>query len=130
MASVLIVDETSSGERLGEIRLSDLSDRVTARELIERRVAEEVRHYNLTRPIKYQGLVQPTEVEATLNQTKTAPFKPLDPDAQAKTAVEAFERNRFFILVGDRQVENLDDEIELKVDTEISFLRLTPLIGG
>jgi len=41
-----------------------------------------------------------------------------------------FERNGFFVLVGDRQVTNLDDPVSLTGNPEISFVKLTPLVGG
>jgi hypothetical protein len=34
------------------------------------------------------------------------------------------------VIVGDRQVDDLDEELELTPETEIRFLRLTPLVGG
>jgi hypothetical protein len=34
------------------------------------------------------------------------------------------------MLVDDRQVESLDEEITLQPNTRVSFLRLTPLVGG
>ena len=54
----------------------------------------------------------------------------VDWEAQFARACEAFERNGFFVLVDDRQVEALDDEIELKLDTVVSFVKLVPLVGG
>lgn len=45
-------------------------------------------------------------------------------------AVEAFGRNGFLVLVGDRQVEELDDQVELGPGVEVTFLRLVPLVGG
>lgn len=33
-------------------------------------------------------------------------------------------------LVGDKQAERLDDDFEVKVDTEVSFVKLVPLVGG
>jgi hypothetical protein len=33
-------------------------------------------------------------------------------------------------LVGHRQAERLDEEFEVKVDTEVSFVKLVPLVGG
>jgi hypothetical protein len=54
----------------------------------------------------------------------------LDPDAQCRLALEAFEHNRFFLLVDDRQVDTLDEEIVIRPDTEIGFFKLVPLVGG
>ena len=44
--------------------------------------------------------------------------------------VEAFGRNGFVVLVDDRQVEELDEDIELALGTEVTFLKLVPLVGG
>ena len=54
----------------------------------------------------------------------------VDPHRQYDRAVEAFGRNRFIVLVDDRQVEDLDVQVELRTGTEITFLRLVPLVGG
>ena len=45
-------------------------------------------------------------------------------------ALHAFENNGFFLLVNDRQVESLDEEIWLGEGATASFLKLTPLVGG
>jgi len=45
-------------------------------------------------------------------------------------AIEAFGRNGFVVLVGDRQIEELDQELELASATEVTFLKLVPLVGG
>ena len=45
-------------------------------------------------------------------------------------ALEAFERNGFFVIVGGRQVESLDEELALGADTDVRFVKLTPLVGG
>ncbi len=49
---------------------------------------------------------------------------------QYESAVAAFEKTGFLILVDDRQITDLDTEIEIRHDTAVSFLRLVPLIGG
>ncbi|AVZ74892.1 hypothetical protein SLUN_24655 [Streptomyces lunaelactis] len=38
-------------------------------------------------------------------------------------AVEAFGRNGFLVLVGDRQIEELDEELELGSATEVTCER-------
>lgn len=45
-------------------------------------------------------------------------------------AVEAFGRNGFLVLVGDRQIEELDQQLEIGSATEVTFLKLVPLVGG
>lgn len=129
-ATLTIRDEALSGRVLSEITLDFFTERITARDLICRRVREEVRTYNLTRPPFFRGLVQPTEAEATLNGFKPRKGRTVDVEAQCRYALKAFEQHGFFILVDDRQVEDLDEVIEVKVDTKISFLKLMPLAGG
>ncbi|MEU0402573.1 hypothetical protein ABZ318_20505 [Streptomyces sp. NPDC006197] len=51
-------------------------------------------------------------------------------DAAFTRAVEAFGRNGFLVLVGDRQVEELDETVTVGPETEVVFLRLVPLVGG
>ncbi|MEV6397815.1 hypothetical protein AB0M39_24090 [Streptomyces sp. NPDC051907] len=45
-------------------------------------------------------------------------------------ALAAFGRNGFLVLVGDRQIAELDQEVELADAAEVAFLRLVPLAGG
>jgi hypothetical protein len=90
-----------------------------------------VAEHNARRPEVFHGLVQPTETERTLNGFRLrAPGQAIDPERQFLSAVEAFGRNGFLVLVGDRQVEELDAELDLRTDTEVCFLKLVPLVGG
>ena len=54
----------------------------------------------------------------------------IDWEQQADRAVRAFARNGFFVLVGDRQVTDLDEVLELTADSDIRFIRLVQLVGG
>jgi len=103
---------------------------VSVRELIRARVFQEVEEYNSKTPETFRMLVQPGEAERTLNGFKFSRPRQVDPQAQFKKAVEAFEGNGFLILVDDRQVGSLDDEIALHPETSVSFLKLVPLVGG
>ncbi len=128
--TVTLYDETLFGERRNALTLEFLTERVTVRELIRRRVYEEVREYNLEAGEIFRGLVQPTDTEQTLNGYKMRERRKIDWEEQAERAVRAFERNGFFLLVDDRQVESLDEEITLGVSTQVSFIKLVPLVGG
>ena len=103
---------------------------MTVREVIRARIYQEVQDYNLKQPEYFRGLVEPTEAERVLNGYKLKAKRKIDWQEQFQRAVEAFERNGFFVLVGDRQAESLDQEFEVKVDTEVSFVKLMPLVGG
>jgi hypothetical protein len=66
----------------------------------------------------------------TLNGVKIRERRKVDWEAQYQLALEAFARNGFFILVNDHQVESLDETILLTPATQVSFIRLIPLVGG
>ena len=129
-ATVTIYDETTAGERTHTRTLEFSTARVTARELIRRRVYEEVQEFNLSTPEYFCGLVQPTEAERVLNGYKLRQQRKIDWEEQYERALDAFRRNGFFMLVDDRQIEDLEEEIELKLRTEVRFIKLIPLVGG
>jgi hypothetical protein len=129
-ATLTIHDETTSGQRMNSSTLECLTERMTVRELIRARIYQEVQDYNLKEPEYFRGLVEPSEAERTLNGFKLRAKRKIDWQEQFRRACEAFERNGFFVLVGDRQATSLDEEFEVKVDTEVSFVKLVPLIGG
>jgi len=127
---VTFVDETTSGERRGSWGLEIAEERLTLGELIRRRVFQEVAEYNTARPDLFHGLVRPTDAERTLNGYRLREPRRIDPERQCELALEAFGRNGFLVLVGDRQVEELDEQIDLPLGTEVVFLQLVPLVGG
>ena len=101
---------------------------VTVRELLRRRIEQEVAEFNAGRAQTFRGLVTPHPAERALNPER-APRR-IDADKQVAAAVEAFERTRLLVLVDDRQVEDLDEELELRPDSDVSFVKLVPLAGG
>ncbi|HZT42972.1 MAG TPA: hypothetical protein VFA07_12460 [Chthonomonadaceae bacterium] len=128
--SLMIHDETLFGAKDNALTLDFLTETITVRELIRERVYEEVRQYNAAQPEYFRGLVQPTDAEATLNGHRLRERRHVDWEAQYRLALEAFERNGFFILVDDRQVESLNETIPLTPTTQVSFVKLVPLVGG
>ena len=131
-AAVELVDETSTGEVLHAFRLELVSERVSAREIVERRVRHEVARFNEGEPRDnvFRGLIQPEDTEAALNGYRLKKRREIDADAQVALALRAFDSNGFLMLVGDRQVEQLDEEIVVTPGTRVSFVRLVPLMGG
>jgi hypothetical protein len=128
-----IRDETIFGLGRDEDRaftLDVLVGRVTVRELIRARVANEVSAYNLSQPEYFRGLVQPTDAERSLNGFKMHKGRMIDPEKQFELAIRAFYSNGFILLINDRQVNELDEEIEIGPDTTVTFLKLVPLVGG
>jgi hypothetical protein len=110
-ALLLIHDETSTGERTNTVTLTLASERVTARELLRRRIQQEVADYNASQPEYFRGLVQPTDAERVLNGYRVHKDRLVDWREQFESAIQAFARNGFLMLAGDRQIEDLDAEI-------------------
>jgi len=127
---LIVKDETFAGKILREISLKFKSEMVSVREIITERVLQEVEIYNLKLPEYFNGLIEPSEAEKTLNGYKLKSKKRIDGEKQVYTALNAFQKNGFFVLVDSLQAENLDQTFELKPDTQISFIKLTPLVGG
>jgi hypothetical protein len=128
--AVTIRDETTQGETTNELTLEFLDERVTVRELIRSRVYQEVTEYNARQAGYFNGLVQPKDAERVLGGFRIREKRRLDWEAQYRKAQEAFERNGFLLLVDDRQLDDLDQEIELRHDATVTFLKLVPLVGG
>lgn len=130
MGMVTFVDETTSGDRGAGWGPEIAEERLALRELIRRRVFQEVAEFNARTPEVFQGLVQPKDTERVLNGYALRTPRRIDPEVQTELALKAFAGNGFLVLVGDRQFTDLDEEIELKLGTEVTFLKLVALVGG
>jgi hypothetical protein len=128
--TLTIRDETTGGQTTNELSLEFLTERIDVRELIRSRVYQEVQDFNRDTRGLFRGLVQPTDAEQTLNGFRLRKPRQLNWKEQFDKAIDAFETGRVLILVDDKQASSLDDEIELRPGTDVTFLRLTPLVGG
>ncbi|MDW7693950.1 hypothetical protein R9C00_04265 [Flammeovirgaceae bacterium SG7u.111] len=127
---VTIKDETFTGEILNELNLEFATENVTVKEIISQRVFQEVENYNKKLPEVFNGLVKPSEAEKTLNGYKVKNKKAIDGEKQVYIALEAFNKNSYFVLIDNQQAESLEEKILLTQHSKISFLKLTPLVGG
>jgi len=127
---ITVRDETATGEAVGGLTLDFLTERITVRELIRSRVYQEVQEYNAARSGLFRGLVQPDDAERTADGFRLRKARTINWERQFDLAVKAFRGNGVIILVDGQQVEELDQEIELRSDTHVAFLRLVPLVGG
>jgi hypothetical protein len=105
MATVVLRTQTVGGAPVAAIEVPGLPECMTARELIRLRARQEFTD-------RFPGAL------------------PEDHERQADLAERAFRANGFFLLVGDRQVEELDEAVDLRAAPEVLFLRLLPLVGG
>jgi hypothetical protein len=129
-ATLTIRDESTSGHTLHEFSLEVPSERITVRELIRSRVYQEVKDFNTKQPEVFRGLVQPTEAERTLKGCRPRKKRQIEWKTQYERAMAAFRAGQIIILMDDRQLESLDEEVVVEPTTQVSFLRLTLLVGG
>ncbi len=128
--TIKIQDESITGLALKESNLTFNTLDVSIEEIISQRVLQEVEDYNQRLPEYYHGLVAPIHAEKTVNGIKPKFRKPIDGEKQVYIALDAFKKNGFFVLVNDVQIEQLEQRVKLSEDTKISFIKLTPLVGG
>ncbi|MEY4904332.1 MAG: hypothetical protein RLZZ292_2147 [Bacteroidota bacterium] len=128
--TLTITDETALGKLLQQIELEVEDEIISVEDLIRLRVENEVNRYNAECNGNYNGLVQPTDAERTLNGFKVKKGNAIDAEKQTYIALKAFNDNGYFILVDNRQVGKLHEEILIDKNTTVSFMRLTPLVGG
>jgi hypothetical protein len=128
--NILIKDEQLNGTIINqfEIEIEKLS--ITTKELIEKRVKHEIEIYNSKKPDYFNGLVKPSDAERSLNGFKLKPKQIIDVEKQIYVALDAFQKNGFFILVDNQQLEELNQIVNLNNQSTISFVKLTPLVGG
>lgn len=125
-----IRDENFTGKILNELFVDFISDTVTVKDIIEARVQHEVQRYNVQTNGLYNGLVEPGDAEKTINGYKIKEKKKIDAEKQVYVALDAFQNNSFFVLIDDLQSTSLEQAVQLKPSTIISFVKLTALVGG
>jgi hypothetical protein len=131
--TLTIRDETANGSVTNSLTLDVLDETITVRELIRSRVYQEVQDYNLRQAAgdaTFRGLITPSDAEKALNGVRLKKGRQIDWKDQFEKACDAFQRNGFFILVDDRQAEELDETVMLRHDAKVSFVKLVPLVGG
>lgn len=129
-ATITIQDATLSGEITNEVLLYLESEALDVRELIRSRVYQEVKDYNAGTGERFRGLVQPAGATVEGSGFRLRKQHKIDWQEQFKISIEAFERGHVLILLDDRQLERLEERLELRPTSSITFLRLVPLVGG
>ena len=119
-----------TGQLLNELIVQLEAETVTVENLIRARVEAEVKLYNEKLPDHFNGLVRPAEAERVLNGYRLKKKRAIDAEKQCYVALDAFQKNGFFVLVDDYQVVELKEEILVDDQTKVSFVQLTQLVGG
>ena len=127
---VTIHDQTPSGERTHSFKLDFMTSHVTVRQLIRSRIYQEVEDYNVKKGATFHGLVQPADTDTgATGFTMKAP-REINWKTQFEKALEGFQRSGYHIFIDDKQVKRLDEEVDLKPGTQVTFVKLVPLVGG
>ncbi|TNY36568.1 hypothetical protein [Thermomonospora catenispora] len=122
MPDVVLRDETAAGRPAGALRLSDLPERMTLRELIRLRVREEVARCDAD-PSR-----DPAGPAGARRTGRAGPA--VDWVERADRAERAFAANGFFVFSADRRLEDLDEEPDLTAGLELTFVKVVPPAGG
>jgi hypothetical protein len=120
--------ETTAGERCSAGEFQFDAATLTLRELIRVFVQQEVKLFNEAGSEVFRGLVQPDASERILNGVRERPV--LDWEKQFDKAIAAFKGNGFLVLLDERQITDLDETLRLTPESQLTFLKLVPLMGG
>lgn len=134
---------TISGKVLGKSQnlfttwhMSLPSQTLTLQELLTQIVQSEIQSFHdrqsQQRLTKVLGLV---EIETGVAQGKiTSGGSDLDQTVNEQQAIDnalqSFQDGFYLVFIDDQQQEDLADLVDLKANSELLFLRLTPLVGG
>jgi hypothetical protein len=108
----------------------------TLEELLELIVRSEVQAFQARQAdrqlTKILGLV---EIEAGVAAGKVSSGgseleQVVDVQSAIETALQAFKDGFYLVFIDDQQQEDLTAVVNLKTNSELLFLRLTPLVGG
>lgn len=144
-----LYDKTLGSQRKLTCELKLVSERISARELIGKRIDAEAAEIekqlisgeigSTTNRAATSYLVVPGFIETILNggrnygvarKTNHSLPKRVNTVLQKHTACEAFQKNQFLILFDDRQVTALDDQLTVTESSAATFIKLIPLVGG
>ncbi|MEZ5045154.1 MAG: hypothetical protein R2828_34990 [Saprospiraceae bacterium] len=128
--TILIKDDTIGGETNNSFEIEISKKSATVKELIKLRIYKEVESFNQRLPEYFKSLVQPTEAEVTLNGYKMIEKRKIDPEKQYYLALDAFDKNGYFLIINNKQVDSLEQKIKIIDKMELQFIKLTPLVGG
>ncbi|MBK1790822.1 hypothetical protein [Persicirhabdus sediminis] len=130
MTTLTISDQSLAGAITHQCDVHFDNKKVTIKDIISSRVQQEVEQYNKRMEGHFYGLIQPSELEQRLNSSAKRTCKEIDAEKQIYVALDAFQKNGFFVFVDDVQVDGLQQVVDIQPATSVSFVKLTPLIGG
>jgi len=140
--STLLVEAKRIGQRRPifsgwRIDLPESSgDHIRLRDLITRVVLEEVEAFQKRQQERLLARVlSPAEIEAgrikgKIDSGERDLQQQVDPDEAVGVALQAFEDGLYYVFIDGVQQTNLDSEVFLQPESQLTFLRLVALAGG
>lgn len=126
--TITLSDTTLSGNIIQNFNINIASYTTTARQLIEHRITQEVALFKSgKKQSHFNGMMIPTTKEMELNSHQ---YANIDVQVQCEQAICAFSQNRFFLLVDEQQITELDTAFQVSAVSTIQFVKLVPLVGG
>lgn len=127
---ITILERSAGGGRQTEVPFEVPAQRMTLRELMRRYIHDQVEAYNSNKDGRASSWFAPAPEETELNPVRRPRRARIDPEMQCAASCAAFERNQIIVLINGVQAEDLEAEIVVSPDTKVTFLKLTPLVGG
>jgi hypothetical protein len=112
------------------------SDRLKLRDLITRVVIEEVEAFRKRQEErKLARVLSHSEIELGASSGKIDPGErslkqEVNADAAVGSALLAFEDGLYYVFIDGVQQTSLDQEVYLKTESKVTFIRLVALAGG
>ncbi len=119
------------------IQLPDeLSDSTTLSQLIELIVRQQVAHFNQNREgdnvLRYldSSQIQAMKERGKIDFGSVYNTQKADVEKAVQDALQAFEDGLYFVFIDNEKIESVGEQIELKPNAKLLFLRLVALTGG
>lgn len=109
-------------EQINDLLLSNRMDIAQARRALNRQYLTQA---EINEQLENDGAVHPPH-----HKEKYSMQLRFDIEAEVARALGGFEQGAYTIMVNGGQMERLDEEIVITLSSKITFLRLTPLVGG
>lgn len=128
-----LYDKTLGGPQRFVQELKLVSQRMTARQIIEARLDAEIAAINAQTAEEDKAYGSTLVVPAFVKTARSygPPLKAsMDRATQAEIVYDAFTANKLLMFVDNRQVTDLDQELGFGTHSTVTFIKLVPLVGG
>lgn len=110
---------------------------LTLRDLITRVVRSEVRAFRnrqeerqVFRALTARQIAAGAEEGKIESGGSDVPVQPVDEEEAVATACQAFEDGMFLVVIDGEDQREIDREVHVRPDSQVTFVRLTLLAGG